>query len=217
MQSREEDYLTVPVEIDCDGSRCSMVNVVVYPEIIGNGEISVGVLGEAPFIEEEIQGCPFIGPSGQLIRSYFDLEECTYYIFNTLSCLTYDDGETLKPSKMTKEEYENRFAMCEPLRNEILDLLEDGSVIIALGKFAIHALFKDWTKKASVFPDFLEYEGKTFIVYCVYHPAYLLYRPSARGKFEEMLQASGVFKRDSNVFVGAYGPDSEEEFREVSY
>lgn len=32
------------VELECDGSRCPEHNVVVYPEIIGTGEIKVGVL-----------------------------------------------------------------------------------------------------------------------------------------------------------------------------
>lgn len=212
MQLNEEGCLSAAIEIDCNGKRCSMVNSVVYPEIIGNGDLTVGVLGEAPYIEEEMKGRPFIGPSGQLIRSYFDLESCTYYIFNTLSCLTYDNGEPLKPSKMSPEEYESRFAKCEPFRNEILDLLEDGSVLVALGKFAIHTLFGNWKKSASMFPDFVEYDGKTFIVYCLYHPAYLLYRPSARGKFEEMLKATGVFKMESDVYIGAFGRDDGEDF-----
>ena len=191
MQWRKAEYQLV--EIECDGSRCSECNVVVHPEIIGTGDIKVGLLGEAPFIEEEIQGRPFIGPSGQLIREYLDLESCTYHIFNSVSCLTYRDGETLKPSKMSPEEYKIRFAACRSFREQILDLLDDGSVLVALGKFAIHALFDDWNKRASTVPEFLEIKGKTYIVYCVYHPAYLLYRPSAQDKFDELLAATNVF------------------------
>jgi DNA polymerase len=192
MEWREAEYQRV--EIECDGSRCPEHNVVVYPEIIGTGEIKVGLLGEAPFIEEEIQKRPFVGSSGQIIREYLDLESCTYYIFNSVSCLTYREGETLKPSKMGPEEYEARLTACRPFRQQVLDLLDDGSVIVALGKFAIHAMFGDWSKRASTVPDFLEIEGKTYIVYSVYHPAYPLYRPSAYDKFEELLEATGVLK-----------------------
>lgn len=182
------------IKIDCDGNRCPNENQVVYPEVIGSGDIQVGILGEAPYLDECEFNRPFIGPSGQIIREYLDLESCTYYIFNSVSCLTYREGETLKPSKMSPEEYEARFTACRPFRQQILNLLDDGSVIVALGKFAIHAMFGDWSKKASTIPDFLEIEGKTYIVYSVYHPAYPLYRPSAYDKFEELLEATGVLK-----------------------
>ena len=99
----------------------------------------------------------------------------------------------MKPSEMAKEDFDARFTMCEPYRKRMLDMLDDGSVIVAFGKFAIYALFGDWKKKASMVPDFLEYNGKTFIVYSVYHPAYVLYRQSAREPFNEMLKATGVF------------------------
>ena len=181
------------VEIACDGSWCSAHNEVVRPEVVGWGETKVGLLGEAPYVDEVMLGHPFVGSSGNVLRELLDLESFTYYIFNTLSCLTYVDGEPTKPSQMSKEEYEERLAKCEVNRNQILDLLDDGSVIVAFGKFAIHALFGDWKKRASDTPDFLEHEGKTFIVYSVYHPAYVLYRPSARERFDELLIATGVF------------------------
>jgi uracil-DNA glycosylase family 4 len=177
-----EDVLELGATIDipCDGTWCINYNAIVKPEIVGTGNIKVGLLGEAPYLEEEMLGHPFVGPAGNVLREYLDLESFTYYIFNTLSCLTYVDGEPVKPSQMTQAEYETRFTMCGQNRNLILDMLDDGSVIVAFGKFAIYALFGDWKKKASDVPDFLEYNGKTFIVYSVLHPAYPLYRPSAK-------------------------------------
>ena len=67
-------------------------------------------------------------------------------------------------------------------------MLDDGSVLVALGKSATHVLFDDWNKKASTVPEFLEFEGKTYIAYCAYHPAYLWYRLSARYKIEKLLE-----------------------------
>lgn len=83
---------------------------------------------------------------------------------------------------------------CRLFRIQILDLLDAGSVLVALGRFAIHVLFDNWNKKASMVPEFLGFEGKTYIVYCIYHPVYLLYRPSAHDKFEELLEATNIFK-----------------------
>jgi uracil-DNA glycosylase len=108
--------------------------------------------------------------------------------------LIHKEGETLKPSKMSPEEYDARFTACKPFRNQILDLLDDGSVLVALSKFAIHALFDDRNKKASTVPEFLEFEGKTYMDYCVYHPAYLLYRPLVHDKLGELLEVTNAFK-----------------------
>jgi hypothetical protein len=63
--------------------------------------------------------------------------------------------------------------------------LDDGSVLVALGEFTIHALFDDRNKNASAVPEFLEFEGKTYMVYCVYYHAYLLHRPLAHDKLRE--------------------------------
>ncbi len=83
---------------------------------------------------------------------------------------------------------------CRLFRIQILDLLDDGGVLVALGRFAIHVLFDDWNKNAFTAPEFLEFEGKTYIVSCVSYHAYLLYRPSAHDKFEGLLEAMNVFK-----------------------
>ena len=108
--------------------------------------------------------------------------------------MTQKEGETLKPSKMSPEEFKARFTACRPSRKQILDLLDDGSVLVALGKFAIHVSFDDWKKNASTLPEFLGFEGKTYIVSCACHPVYLLYRPSAHDKFEELQEATNVLK-----------------------
>ena len=182
------------VDIGCDGSRCPDYNIVVPPEIIGSGDIQVGIMAEAPYVNESEIGRPLVGSSGQELREYFDLDYCTYYIFNTLMCLTYRDGETRKPSQMEYDEYHDRFAKCEMFREQVLDLLDDGSVVIAFGKFAIAGLFGDFKRKASITPVFLDWKDKTFIAYGCLHPAYMLYRPSARVDFEAILEASGMFK-----------------------
>ena len=83
---------------------------------------------------------------------------------------------------MSPEEYDAMLTACRPFKKQILDLLDDGSVLVALGKFAIHALIDDRNKNAFTILEFLEFEGKTYMVYCVYYHAYLLYRPLAHDK-----------------------------------
>lgn len=97
----------------------------------------------------------------------------------------HKEGETLKPSRMSPEEYDAMFIACRLFRKQVLDLLDDWSVLVALSKFAIHALFDDRNKNGSTVPEFLEFEGKTYMVNCVYYHAYLLYRPLAHAKLRE--------------------------------
>ena len=112
----------------------------------------------------------------------------SYHIFNVLSCLIHKEGETLKPCRMSPEEYDAMFTACRLFRKQVLDLSDDGSVLIALGKSAIHALFDDRNKNAFTIPEFLEFEGKTYMVNCAYYHAYLLYRPLAHDKLREWLE-----------------------------
>lgn len=180
------------VPIKCDGLLCPAKNTVVYPEIVGNGSIKVGILGEAPYKEEVAYGEPFIGESGQLLRQYFDLDECTYFIFNTVNCMTIRNSVVIKPSEMGYDEFKGRFAMCRPFREQIMDLLDNGSVIMAFGRFAQQALFADKMDPSDV-PIFYDYKKKMLLAYSNYHPAYVLYRPSYKVQFEDILTASGVF------------------------
>jgi len=97
----------------------------------------------------------------------------------------HKEGQTLKPSRMSPEEYDAMFIACRLFRKQVLDLLDDWSVLVALGKFAIHALFDDRNKNGSTVSEFLEFKGKTYMANCVYYHAYLLYRPLAHDKLRE--------------------------------
>jgi len=180
------------IEIRCTGNKCHKINSVVNPEIVGFGDVTVGIIGEAPYVDEVEEKRPFVGRSGMVLREYFDFEQYTYHIVNSINCLTYEYGTTVKPSEMTIRERMQRLEACRPFVNEIFDYLDDGSVIMALGVFARLSLFNE---KVKVSPFPLEYEvgEKTFYVFVNHHPAYLIYNQSARGEFEDVLEASGVF------------------------
>jgi uracil-DNA glycosylase family 4 len=191
------------IEIRCDGTKCQKINSVVLPEIVGFGNITVGIIGEAPYVDEvnykDADGNshprPFVGSSGMLLREYFDYDRYTYHIVNSVNCLTYEYETTLKPSEMPVGEQTKRLENCRPFVEQVLGLLNDGSVIMTLGVFARRALFNE---KLSVSPFPYEWSlgDKTFYVFVNHHPAYTLYRGSARQEFEDILEASGVFKME---------------------
>lgn len=187
------------IEIRCTGNKCHKINAVVNPEIVGLGKTTVGIIGEAPYVDEvayddgNIKGRPFVGRSGMMLREYFDYEKYTYHIVNSINCLTYEYETTVKPSEMTVRERMQRIEACRPFVNEIFDYLDNGSVIMALGVFARLSLFNE---KVGVSPFPKEYKigEKKFYVFVNHHPAYLIYNQSVKGEFEDILEASGVFK-----------------------
>jgi uracil-DNA glycosylase family 4 len=183
------------IKIDCDGTRCEHCNKVVNPEKVGYGNIAVGLVGEAPFKEEVELGRPFVGNSGLQLRKYLDLDNYVYFIMNSVNCLTYVDENILKPSDMVLDVYEERKEMCRQFRERVLDLLDDRSVIMLFGRFAKLAMLGANIPN-SPFPRELKYKDKIFYVFTNYHPAYLLYRPSSREVFEDILDSSGVFLKD---------------------
>jgi uracil-DNA glycosylase len=101
---------------------------------------------------------------------------------------------------MEKEDFKERFTECKPFREQVLDLLDTGSVIMAFGRFAQLSIF-GMIKEIGPVPDFINYKGKTFAAYSNYHPAYILYKKSATSVFENILKASGVFKVEGGVVV----------------
>ena len=70
---------------------------------------------------------------------------------------------------MSPEEYDAMLTACRPFKKQILDLLDDGSVLVALGKFAIHALIDDRNRTHSRFQSFWNSKAKLtwFIVYII--------------------------------------------------
>ena len=183
------------VDIDCEGSKCPLKNVVVKPEIVGNGAITVGIIGEAPYTEEVEYGRPFIGRTGLFLRQYFDLERYRYHIFNSIMCLSYDGEVPIKPSEMKQDAYELRIKNCSRYRDQMLALLDDESVIMVFGRFAKIAML-GYNSPNSVFPisHFDMFKQKTFYMFLNYHPTYTFYRPSSKEAFDDIMTASGVFK-----------------------
>ena len=181
------------LEIRCKGTKCHKKNIAVNPEIVGFGERTVGIIGEAPYKDEAEEGRPFVGRSGMVLREYFDFDEYTYHIVNSINCLTYEYGVEIKPSEMTTRERMNRLESCREFVKYVFGHLDDGSVIMALGVFARLSLFKEKVR-VSTFPREYKVGEKTFYVFVNHHPAHLIYNQAARGEFEDILEASGVFR-----------------------
>lgn len=92
-------------------------------------------VGEGPGANEDLQGEPFVGRSGQLldklVREELGLERRDYYIGNVVKCRPPDNRDP-KPDEI---------AACRPWLQQQLEII-DPKVIVTLGNFATKTLME---------------------------------------------------------------------------
>jgi len=122
------------------------------------------LVGEAPGREEDIQGRPFVGRSGELLTKMLraiGLERKEVFITSVIKCRP--------PRNRTprKEEIE----ACLPYLFKQIELL-DPRLILCLGATSARALLKTESPLSRLRGCFHDLDGRKLIV--TYHPAYLL-------------------------------------------
>ena len=126
-------------------------------------------VGEAPGRDEDIQGLPFVGRSGQLLDRMIAAmglsPETDAYVCNIIKC---------RPPGNRRPEPEE-IAACIPYLHEQLQLV-DPRVIVALGNTAVAALLDTKLGITKIRGQWKLYRGRTLVM-PTYHPSYLL-RPS---------------------------------------
>lgn len=160
---------------------------IVPIEISGEGIEKVFIMGESPYKTEVKKGRPFIGKAGRLLRSYFDLKNFQYVIFNSIMCM---------PNTKNNKPNVDLIDKCGHVRNFVLDMMLDGEVLITFGRYAQMAAFGKHVKFSDT-PYFLAHPSKNFRypVWANYHPMYaLVYNPHIKSDFEDILKSTGKFK-----------------------
>ena len=139
----------------------------------GNPEASVMVISEAPGTDEDRQGKPFVGPSGQLLDKIFasiGLDETSLYITNIIN---WHRPGNRNPSAQDIE-------ICRPLIERHIELIAP-KVVILVGSVSMNTLSdrKGITKSRGEWTEIKagKHECPGLIVY---HPAYLLRQPQLK-------------------------------------
>lgn len=144
---------------------------------IGSHQAHWMLVGEAPGEQEDRQGEPFVGKSGQLLDNMLRsigltrsdqpagdgaLDPATrVYIANTLKCRP-PGNRNPQPEELVK---------CEPFLVRQLQLLQP-KIILAMGRFAVQSLLRSNEPIGRLRGRVHRYEGVPLVV--TYHPAYLL-------------------------------------------
>ena len=171
--------------VQCAHLATSRRNVVFG---VGSIHAELMFVGEAPGLDEDDQGEPFVGKAGQLLTRIIQTMGLTrdkVYIANVLKCRPDTPGRKFGNRKPTTQE----MATCRPWLIQQIRAIQP-KVIAALGASSVEGLLGlssvAITRHRGRFQDF---GGIPLMP--TYHPAYLLRNPSPRVKrqiWEDMLQ-----------------------------
>lgn len=149
-------------------TRCSLHESRQHT-VFGAGDPQAGILfiGEAPGRDEDLQGEPFVGRSGQLLTKIIaaiGLSRDQVYICNILKCRPPNNRDPL-PAEV---------ACCEPFLQRQLEIIRP-RVICCLGRVAAQTLLKTDASLRALRETAHFYAG--IPVMATYHPAALLRNP----------------------------------------
>jgi len=156
---------------------------------MGDPEADLMFIGEAPGAEEDKQGLPFVGRSGQLLdKVLFEELGITrerVWICNLIKCRP--------PGNRDPEPDE--IEACRPWLERQIELIEP-KVIVTLGNFATKLLLE--TKEGITKLRGRSYPFRTGVLIPTFHPAAVL-----RGGGEPMAQMRADFIRAKQALAGA--------------
>ncbi|MDY4162422.1 MAG: uracil-DNA glycosylase family protein [Sutterella sp.] len=156
---------------------------MVYAE--GGPGVRIAIVGEAPGSEEDLQGIPFVGKSGQLLTQMLESLGITRkkdtVILNVLKCRPPGNRNPM-PEEV---------ACCEHYLRRQLELVAP-DVLLIMGRFAVQTLLRT-TPDQSIGSQrgrvhTVECGGRSVRAVVTYHPSYLLRSPDQKAKaWEDLL------------------------------
>lgn len=160
----------------------------------GNPKARVMLIGEAPGADEDRQGRPFVGQSGQLLDKALSAIGLTREIFYITNIIPWRPPGNRQPTPQETQ-------ACLPFVQRHIDLVSPDFLILVGGTAAktllggrdgimrLRGAWKDYTSQA----------GKKMKVIAIFHPAYLLRSPGQKRevwidliKIKHSLQDAGI-------------------------
>ncbi len=165
----------------------------------GNPKARVMLIGEAPGADEDRQGLPFVGQSGQLLDKMFAAIGLTRQSFYITNIIPWRPPGNRQPTPAEAD-------ACLPFVRRHIDLVSPDFLILVGGTatktllggrdgiMRLRGAWKDYTSEA----------GKKMKVIAIFHPAYLLRSPGQKRelwldliKIKHTLLQAGVELRDA--------------------
>ncbi len=148
------------------------------------------VIGEAPGAEEDRRGEPFVGRAGQLLDAMLagvSQSRSTAYIANVIKCRPPNNRD---PSA-------EEAACCAPYLERQIELIRP-RVILAVGRVSAQRLLGQDVPVGRLRGRVHHFGPRNTPLVVTYHPAYLLRRPSEKGKvWRDLLLARSVLEAET--------------------
>ncbi len=144
-------------------------NKLVFGE--GSPQAGIFMIGEGPGYDENEQGRPFVGKSGQLLDKI--LSACNFnreqhvYIGNIVKCRPPGNRNPLPEEA----------AACRPFLERQIEIIRP-KIIVLMGAVALKYMVGDHLRITKVRGQWIEHEDRLFIP--VYHPSALLRNPALK-------------------------------------
>lgn len=140
----------------------------------GNPQARLMLIGEAPGRDEDLEGRPFVGPSGQLLDKMLaaiGLDRRLVYIANTLP---WRPPGNRPPTSA-------EISICEPFIQRQIELV-DPALLVCLGGVASKQMLRSDLGIMKLRGRWMNYDikGRQVPVLPLFHPAYLLRQPAQK-------------------------------------
>ncbi|MDX2270498.1 MAG: uracil-DNA glycosylase [Cyanobacteriota bacterium] len=150
--------------------RCSLASGRTHTVIQrGNPEAGILIIGEGPGENEDLQGIPFVGKSGQLLDKILQSVELDpeqdVYICNVVKCRP-PQNRVPTPTEMDA---------CRPYLLEQIRLVNP-QIILLTGATSVRSLLGDKRGITKIRGEWMQWQERW--VMPIFHPAYLLRNPS---------------------------------------
>lgn len=144
---------------------------------VGREDAEIMFIGEAPGVNEDIQGEPFVGRGGKLLDdmlAMIGLDRTRVYITNSVKCHPPENRDPLNTEKEACQGYlQRQRALMKP------------KIIVCLGRISAMELIKPDFRITQEHGRFFEKDG--CLMMALYHPAALLRDPNKKpDTFEDM-------------------------------
>lgn len=137
------------------------------------------IVGEGPGRNEDEQGKPFVGRSGQLLDQMLEQvglsRNQNVFITNIVKCRPPENRDPMPEECLS----------CRPWLDKILELI-DPKIILCVGRIAAQQLFDPSFRVTRQHGEIRERDGR--LVMATFHPAALLRNPSYKPMMEEDLR-----------------------------
>ncbi len=152
---------------------------------VGNRNADLMIIGEAPGVDEDRAGEPFVGRAGRLLNlmlAAIGLRRDQVYIANILKC---------HPPRNRDPEPEEA-QRCEPFLLQQLELVRP-RLVLSVGRISAQNLLRTGTAVGRLRGQWFELGPEKLPLMVTYHPAYLLRSPAQKRLVWQDLQ--GVARR----------------------